>query len=226
LLEVKLAQAGLTIYGLNSGVLGWGTLQEKQFAQDHFVAWNPDVLVLTFCGNDPSDDSAFLQRRPIPLPGKAFLRQHSQLYVYVFNQYQSLLIRRESREQRAPHDGRNQLAVDDPEIEPQSGRVITDLEWQRSLQEIAELFRMFIAYNPNGLMILQSTAPWETNMADHLRTITNGKNFIFLDLFDDAQKLPQADRRLFFDEHWSAKVHTLVAEKLFEVLRPRYEVQR
>src|SRR5262245_40145766 len=57
---------------VNTGVGGWGTLQETLYAKDHFELFRPDVIVLTFCGNDPSDDANFLNKSSDNEKGKFY----------------------------------------------------------------------------------------------------------------------------------------------------------
>ena len=89
-LRLLISQARLPIRIINAGVPGWGTIQETSYAKDRLDLFKPDVIVLTFCGNDPHDDDMFTSGEMVYregglfwFPGKAFLRAHSQLYSFL-----------------------------------------------------------------------------------------------------------------------------------------------
>src|SRR5262245_42777023 len=62
-LQALLDAGGLKYDVINAGVGGWGTAQETTYARDNFGRFRPDVIVLTFCGNDPDDDAEFQSGR-------------------------------------------------------------------------------------------------------------------------------------------------------------------
>ncbi len=102
ILEDSLAKTwpGVRVY--NAGVPGYGTLQERALADRLVPAWRPQVVVLAFTvGSDLQDnlirglhpeagfevrDGFLVERgtpRGAPLPFKAWLQEHSHLYVLV-----------------------------------------------------------------------------------------------------------------------------------------------
>ena len=82
---------------INAGVGGWGTLQETEYAVDHFDIFNPDIIVLILCGNDPLDDIMFKsgmqnsEKGIFYFPGKIFLRDNSHLYRFLVTKLKVLI---------------------------------------------------------------------------------------------------------------------------------------
>src|SRR5687767_13261949 len=117
---------------LNSGVGGWGTLQEISYAKDNFSLFNPDIIVLTFCGNDPGDDISFKEGLSNSkegilgyFPGKDFIRNHSHFYRFLSKKFRILFHNWLLNKKRAQHT--------QSEIDVQSASLITEAEWSRSL---------------------------------------------------------------------------------------------
>ena len=75
---------------INTGVQGWGTLQKTRYALDHFEDFAPEIVVITFCRNDPSDSAYFLKKGhsfdAVWFPGKVFLRNNPHLYRFLNRQ--------------------------------------------------------------------------------------------------------------------------------------------
>ncbi len=201
----------------NAGVPGWGTVQETRFARDHFDIFDPDILVLAFCGNDPSDDTQFLQGEMVfkekglgNFPGKSWLRAHSHLYRFVL--HHTTVVRR-ALFIKAKQSGKETVHVD-----AQSAGVMNDSEWERTLNILRDFYKEFRAFNPSGRMILLATNPEDSGIRDHLRSLDNGDTLRYLDLHKAVIKLPPSDRVLPYDRHWSKEVHNLVAEELRNVI--------
>lgn len=83
----------------NTGVSGWGTRIQTTFATDHLAAYDPVVIVLTFCLNDASDDLRFRYNvgnfsRPLwSFPLAAELARVSHLYRFVVERRTSTVLR-------------------------------------------------------------------------------------------------------------------------------------
>ena len=217
LLDIQLAEAGRSYRLINAGVNAWGTLQATRYAADHFDTFDPDVIVLTFTGNDPSDDAYFLEKGQsfdvVRFPGKRFLRDHSHLYRlathYAFVIYHSLTTKRQSR------------AEADTPIDKQSGHVISEEQWTATHTILRNFRDAFLAHSPEGAILLQPSAPKEEHIRAHLQTICNELGFVFIDMSAHVRDIPAADLRLPYDGHWSPLMHKISAEKLFGALSER-----
>ncbi len=203
---------------INAGVDGWGTLAMTQFAEDNFASLRPDIIVLTFCENDPSDDAFLLLHgvtySRVPFWGKEFIRRHSQLYRF---------IRR--RAWVAGHDpkaGLGQSLVGDiaksAGLEAADATTIRADYWDRTLARLRSFHDAFLAFNPRGVLIIQTSAPTCADIREHLRKLDNGSSLRYCDLYDAVAPLNPDERRLPFDPHWSVKVHELSSAKLYEVV--------
>ncbi|MCX5752953.1 MAG: SGNH/GDSL hydrolase family protein [Candidatus Krumholzibacteria bacterium] len=214
-LEGILRGAGLDATVIKGGAPGWGTLQETLYAKDHFELFRPDIVVITFCGNDPGDDEAFLckltdsQKGVVRFPGKTFIRNHSHLYRFVFYRFKNILHGAMLRKKAARMG--NTVA-----IEAQSAQIITDAEWERSLEAIREFRDAFLSFNRRGIVLVQATAPWQEDIRARLAGLTNGRDLFFIDLFEAAASIPPKDRRLPYDGHWSPLMHSISARALGE----------
>ena len=216
-LESLLSTTGAPWYVLNAGVGGWGTLQQTAYARDHLSSYSPDVIVLTFCGNDPSDDLEFLsgmsdsEHGRIRFPGKKFVRNHSHLYRLLFYRFRGQL---ENWMLRSRIEAREQSTVD-----AQSQGVMTDQLWARSLATIKEFHADFLAHNPKGVMLLQATNPLHERTRELLASLSNGGDLIYVDLYEEARTLGPSGMRLAHDGHWSEKMHDISARALFRTIR-------
>ena len=216
-LEILLNQLCEKFVVINTGVGGWGTLQENTYAKDHFDLFKPDIIVITFCGNDPDDDVKFKngmsdnEKGVIPFPGKTFFRRHSHLYRMIFYKYYKLV-----------HTwyAKWMVAIDGKPgtIDMQSGSIITEDGWKETLGYIRTFHHEFLKFNANGILLVQATSPLEPNIRNHLLSISNGKNLIYVDLFDDVNSLKPEQRRTPHDGHWGPKMHSISAEKIFNAI--------
>lgn len=212
-LEGILRGAGIDATVIKGGVPGWGTMQETLFAKDHFDLFRPDIVVITFCGNDPGDDEGFVykltdsQKGIVRFPGKTFIRDHSHLYRFVFYRCKNILHGAMLRK-RAAQEG-NGVAVD-----AQSAEIITGAEWTRSIEAIREFRNAFRAFNPRGIVLVQATAPWQADITANLSKVANGSDLFYIDLSGATASIPQEDRRLPYDGHWSPLVHSISAREI------------
>ena len=213
----KLAQLcrenGRNFRFINTGVDGWGTVQESRYVEDHFDFLRPDIVVLTFCENDPYDDLSFLandgpewvETRPLRL----FLRKHSHLCRLAYN----------LRWMRKNEDQVRQLGRDkkqDGETDPAAAISIPDDLWRQSLQHLRDFHAALLRRNPNAVLLIQATSPTSANVRDKLSALDNGKNLFYIDLTGPVSALPVPERRLPHDPHWSAKVQEISARALYD----------
>jgi hypothetical protein len=218
-LEELLNDNGNNWIVINAGHGGWGTLQESLYANDHFDLFKPDIIVLTFCGNDPSDDLLFSQKRHdsekgiLPFPGKVFIRQHSHLYRFIFRTYKVLSNRWTIEKKLADVSNREEVYIDE-----QSGSVITAEDWKITLGRINAFHHDFLKFNPNGILLIQASAPLDKNIRQHLISLSNGSNLFYVDLYDEIKPLQLEQMRLPYDGHWSPLLHSISAKKLFEMI--------
>ncbi len=203
---------------INAGVPAWGTVQETKFGRDLFDRVRPDVIVLTFCGNDPHDDALYLGDRMVfkekglfQFPGKQLLRENSHLYRYVLHQTEVL---RHNWYLRGRQQSQPAAALDEATAE-----TISSDDWAATLGVIRQFLQDYLAHNPAGLLLVQATHPLNEDIHSHLSTLDNGENLIFVDFSEQFRQLDPEDRRLPFDDHWSPAVHQISASSLYEVLR-------
>jgi hypothetical protein len=197
---------------INAGVDNWSTIQEVNYAKDHFQVFHPDFIVLLFCGNDPDGDDNFLAIKPdhekggINFPGKKFLRNHSHLYRFIYYRYAIL---RHNHSIKAKLKENEDLTVD-----RQSGNVISSEQWERTKKIINEFHDEFLEFNKQGVLLILATAPWDNQYRQELSTLSNGKDLFYIDLYDETIDLPAEKTRLEYDGHWSELMHSLSATKL------------
>jgi hypothetical protein len=198
---------------VNAGVDGWGTVQASRYAEDHFDALRPDIIVLTFCENDPYDDESFLAdegpTRTETRPARLFLQKHCHLYRLFYNLRWMWQNRDEVRQL-----GRDQKT--DGKEDPAAAIAIPEELWGKSLQRIRDFHAAFLKFNPNGALLLQATSPTSTDMSIHLSQLDNDKNLLYVDLGGQVSNLPLTERRLPHDPHWSEKVQEISARALYD----------
>lgn len=205
---------------INAGVGGWGTVQQTNYAVDNFTLFNPDVIFMFFCANDPLDDIRFNagmkdnEKGLLYFPGKIFLRNNSHLYRFLFKKFKILL---------------HQIIIDrkikekDALINRQSGAVITDKDWKNTETTIKNFSKKFKSFNKNGKLCISSTSPWDEKIREYLKSISErNKNLFFLDLYDETVNLSRMERRLPHDGHWSKLMHKKFAENINLYLRNNF----
>lgn len=207
---------------INAGVSNWGTLQEILYAEDRFDLLKPDIVVLTFCGNDSADNDWFLRNSAkgfegdYSFPGKRFLGRHSHLYRYLRERWRSFrAMRSKSMEKEDRRQGKEEQVVF---VDNQTACTYTEEDWRETLEIILGFHRDYMAFNPHGLMLVQATAPWDPVIREKLKSIENGKDLLYVDLYDDTKGIPAPERRLPYDPHWSEKIHELSAEGLYKMI--------
>lgn len=234
LLERRMSEAGRAVRGINLGVNAWGTLQATRYLQDHLGILSPDVVVLTFCENDPHDDSYFLEHGisfdRVRFPGKDFLRAHSHLFRLAQHLYLVSRKYRAAQAQAAPAmqaelaaKASEQARRAEAEQAPAAAFAppISEEQWARTEGYLREFMAGFLAHNPNGRLLLQATDPLNPDIRIHLSSFAQRVPGVgYVDLAPAAGRLSLAERRLSFDGHWSPAMHQISAETLFQSLMP------
>jgi len=213
-LEALLEKTGNPFSLINSGVGGWGTLQQAAYLKDHLTVFNPDYIVLVFCGNDPDDDDKYRagmkdnEKGLVYFPGKIFLRDHSHLYRFLFYRF-SIYLHRLMLEKKRGQDnratGNNRQGAD----------TITKEQWARSVETIKTFHKAYLNINPNGILFLLSTRPWVDAHRRNLGAAADGNQLLYIDLYSDTVHLPDDKRRSEHDAHWSELLHRIYAQKLY-----------
>jgi hypothetical protein len=222
LLEHDLNRAGKKYSVINAGVGGWGTLQSVAYARDHLSVFHPSIVVYTFCGNDPSDDARFMKGvadndlGALRFPGKIFLRNYSHVYRLL---YFSLAKLRHRLEVSAGAEGTKSMTHD-----LQSESAISEEEWKRSLEALERLGARLGSQNPKNLLMVQASAPWELEIQEHLAPLAKNDHIVYVDLYDMSKALPDTERQLPYDGHWSRKMHAISAMKLADAIRRAAEM--
>jgi len=219
-LEGLLKSAGYDSFVINTGVSGWGTIQEVMHALDHMELFKPDYIILTFVGNDPDNDDKFLmgmkdaEKGLVYFPGKKFIRKHSHLYrtlasyaqPVIYNWLKRRWLKRDNTADR-----------DQGTFDTESASFISERQWDRTLKIIKNFHSDYLKYNPDGLLIIQSSNPTNPDIRVKLNELSNGNNLLYVDLYTDAQRV--AKRKLPYDGHWSREMHTVSAKRLFDIIQ-------
>jgi len=216
-LAEEFSKADRRITTINAGVPTWGTLQELKFATEHLDRFDPDVIVLVYCGNDQQNDREFLEattsfreRGAIPVPGKAWLRAHSHLYrlaLYVTAAW------RQGAANRA-HANADQAT----RLDRQTASALTEDDWQRTREVIREFIHQVREKRPEVTLYLLATEPTDDAIRVELTRIAEDPAIEFVDFKDTAAQLDPAARRLPHDPHWSPAMHQLAADALYSAL--------
>ncbi len=206
-------QNGAEFRFINTGVDGWGTVHETRYAEDHFDSLRPDIVVLTFCENDPYDDASFLENEgPTKVESgrvRLFLRSHSQLYRFV---YVLRWLWGHGEEVRQLGVGEKRAETEDPA----AAIAIPEELWQQSLRRLRAFHEAFLRFNPRGVLLVQASAPTSSDVRGHLAGLTNGKDLFYVDLGGPVGALTMRERRLAHDPHWSLMVHEISARALHD----------
>ncbi|MBI1319008.1 MAG: hypothetical protein GC168_08665 [Candidatus Hydrogenedens sp.] len=113
-------------------------------------------------------------------------------------------------------------AAPPPELEQaHAAPPIDDAAWQRTEGYLAGLAEALAKRNPDALLLIQATAPWDPDIAARLGEIAARHEHIEYLPLEAVAALPEGERRLAYDGHWSRRVHELAAEALFERLKTR-----
>ena len=201
---------------INAGIGGWGTLQETKYAINHFNKFNPDVIALFYCNNDPIDDIKFKNnmlnniKGIFYFPGKIFLRNNSHLYRFLVTKFKILLnqiiINKNTKEKVSILNKNNQS-------------LITKENWNNTLKYIKKFQKKFVDFNSKGILLIGASSPWDINIKKKLSSLENGKSIYYLDLYKETINLENSKRRLPHDGHWNPIIHKLFALKLFKKIK-------
>lgn len=215
ILDSLLSASSKNFMIINSSVDGWGTIQETKYARDHLNIFNPDVIVLTFCGNDPDDDHIYEKnlsdpvKGPFYFPGKIFIKENLHVYRFIVKKYH-IVAHIFQLKRKSKHINLNK----DNTFDLQSASIISEADWNKTLSRILNFYHDFKEFNPKGIMLIQATAPWNNNIREHLKIISNNNDLHYVDLYEDTIIIPELERRLKYDGHWSKKIHQISAEEL------------
>ncbi len=220
LLEQKLRVGGRKCTVLNSGVAGWGSLQAFNYARDHFGQFRPDIVIYTFCGNDADDDIRFSSDKSLTdrekglfyFPGKIFIRDHSHLYRLVVEKFRISIHNFALRSKVRGNSGSN------IKVDKQSASLIINDQWTGIAKNIRKFNDDFLKFNPDGALIVEASSPWDENIRSHLVPLADGKSIFYLDAYEDTVKIPDDERKMPHDGHWSPKIHSIFANRLAEMI--------
>jgi lysophospholipase L1-like esterase len=203
---------------INAGVPGWGTIQAARFVLDHLDLLRPDAVVLVFCGNDPEDDTEFLNNTGMYVgntkfanfPGKDFLRTHSHLYRFLL--YRATILRHDRTVQARQRRG-EQLVLDSQTAEP-----ISPQDWARTLDIIRNFHRDLLARDARAVLFITASNPRQEDIRQHLASLDNGGSLRFIDLAPACSDLKPDQMHLDFDQHWSPLMHKTAAQAIYNAL--------
>lgn len=213
-LKLLLAASKRRYRHVNAGVNAWGTIQTTRYARDHFDVLDPDVIVLVFCSNDPTDDVYFLQKGRsfdrVRFPGKTFLRHHSHLFRLMTHRAFLLLYNFILNRQREEHP--------EAPVDTETATLTSDNMWDSTLTLIRGFHDDFIEYNPDGVILMVSSSPATEDIRDHLTSLDNGATLQYVDMYDRTAPMAPEEKRLPYDPHWNPMMHQIVAEYLAKAL--------
>ena len=214
---------GIDALVFNAGVSGWGLRQSLQHARDRLDLFRPDVIILTFCGNDPADDrdyQRFLREGDgMMLFLKQSIYKYSHLYRLVTFRLHLLFHRRRLEAAMKKTGGAQRL-------DEQSASIISDDGWRQTAAQISNFLGEYQQRFPHGSLYVQATAPWEADIRDHLLAIADTTEITYIDLLPAAELLSPAERSLPYDGHWSVAMHDIAAQAISEALLRRQSRQR
>jgi len=222
---------------INLGMGGWGTLQETRHARDHFDLFQPDIVVLTFCGNDPLDDKhfhegVFLLGEPgrVHFPGKKWVWRNSHLYRFAALQYYHYRHRAYLREQLAGEDAdlgempatsEAGAEMEGGGLDLQTGVLLREEDLRGTQALLREFHADLLAFNPEAKLFLQLSAPDDAFQAGFLRELDDGMSLFFVDFADAVAGIPEEERwALPMDRHWSPRMHEISGEHLAAAIAP------
>lgn len=213
-LERMLNESGTNEYQvLNAGVGGWGTIQEVLYALDHLKVFHPDAIVLTYCPNDQVDDTVYQQGAASGLlpsfPGKRFLRDHFRLYSFVYSCLETALFQRVLAADRSSAS----------EVRMEGAYRVSNRRWQRTIKYIEALKQGFEEFDPRGLLLLQTTHPWDDDIRKHLESLADGEKVIYIDLQKAVERIGREHVFLSYDPHWTAEMHREAARLIYRALK-------
>ena len=220
--------AGKEVRTINAGVSAWGTLQATRFVLDHLEMLEPDMVVLTFCENDPHDDTYFLERGvsfdKVRFPGKEFLRGNCHLFRFAQHQYLLYLKRKhlmaEAEKKEQPEGAvQKEAAAPTPQNEQELyQQSIPPVLWQRTEGYLREFMTTLRKQNPEAVLYIQATRPGWEHLREPLKMLEDIAGVQYVDLEPHVSDLDDAARRLPYDGHWSREMHKRSGKALFETL--------
>ncbi|MBN1270312.1 MAG: hypothetical protein JXB04_12045 [Kiritimatiellae bacterium] len=231
-LEDLLNETGVEAYVLNTGVTGWGTVQELLYARDHLEEFDPDVIVLTFCENDQIDDEVFLRGGADGLlpnfRGKRWIRDHSKLYTLFYEAvyqrlYARLFNRRVEDAKSVESPVNNQVAQPIPLS--RTIDIVQDEWWKRTDAAIKDFRDHYLSVNPAGVMLVQSACFWRPDITQQLEYIADRDDLRFVDLTTDISDRNREELLLSYDPHWNETMHEIVAQRLFREIQAIRDTQ-
>ena len=217
LLEEMLNQDGRYVI-INTGVGGWGTLQATSYARDNFSEFKPDIVIYTFCGNDPLGDVYFMnklrdnEKGSFYFPGKLWMKQNTHLYRFLYANFHKSLHQYLLNKKLSDNNQKN-LSID-----RQSAAIISEEEWDRTLTYLRTFHKDLRNFNPEAQFLIQCSDTLNTNFREHLKLLSNDHSSIYVDLYDETVSLSREERYLPHDPHWSPKFHQTSAKKLYKII--------
>ena len=225
-LQALFREAGHHVMVINAGVAGWGTTQELLFARDHMDLFQPDVVVITFCGNDPVDDQVFgagASGGILPgFPGKRFLRDYSFLYGLVYNAlYERLFeVKLETDREDVRPDINPPAEVELPHVP------ISQNAFSSTIRQIEDFRRDLAAARPDSLLLIQAAEFWKEDIRDTLSHLHNSVDMFYVDLSVKAGGIAASELYLAYDPHWNERMHDFSAQALFEAITNAPQMRR
>lgn len=211
---------------INTGVGGWGTLQQLKFVSARLAEFRPDIIVLTFCDNDLQDDVIFERGKAGGLlpsfPGKQWLRDHSRLYPIVYAIMSQRLFSRAISAEDQQKEIRPQKELGGPVDQSNPGGpdliVAWAQYWPRTLEAIRSFHNAALSQNPDVIMIVQQAQPLRADIFAMLRTLDNGDSLRYIHLGLDVEKWEDRNVLLPYDPHWHEVMHQLSARRISELI--------
>lgn len=204
-----LRQHDLACSTTNASVPGWATLQEERLLRNRLEYYDPDVVVLTFCGNDLTGDlytrldPEYAMPDCLRTPVLRFFHQRSQAFRY----FQTTLFRywRLSWFKRTFAD--HIPLIDSIPHFPQP-------YWIQTLELIQSMHDQVLDYNPRALFLLNASGPLDPDTIRYLPSLSNGTTLQYIDTLEGKEEINTIDLHLTFDGHWNPMMHRLSAEAL------------
>lgn len=217
---------------INMGVSGFGTAEELIQLQRVGLAYQPDLVILTYFQNDPYNNvvsklftvedgrlmrhrekfvpAIFVRDRLYAIPGYSWLCQHSHLVNFVRNRASAFFTERLAQQNRISAETRDLLA---PEEERLTRHLLNAVIAETRGARIP-LIIVNVPLVAEGKIV--SNLPMEGLQTD-------GEWAMVLDMKQDIyEKHPAADLAYEKDAHPKPYGHQLIGERLAEVIQSRF----
>lgn len=233
--ETLAQNSDMQFESLNFGIAGFATVDELNILIKYVVPLKPAIAVLQFCQNDFQRNSEVMnlskqvvdpalpvqvdtaERKPetkLLAPGenpiKAFLQNHSALYLFFAERYNYFKLRK---------NGLNSILLDSGKISPDEwNATVTTLDRFKSECDSNNI-RLFMTYIPLEVEVVTGNEKLGKNLSLRLDTLCASLGITSINVIDTLRTY-QSPTKLYLDDcHLSLVGNQIVARRIFEALK-------